>query len=51
MKHKFLFISILCVAALARIASSQADQEKMKLERNKAIVRDYMNRDDNQSKP
>jgi predicted ester cyclase len=43
MKQIFLVISILCVAGLAPIASSQADQEKTNLEQNKAIVRGYMN--------
>jgi len=43
MKQIFLVISILCVAGLLPIASSQADQEKTNLEQNKAIVRGYMN--------
>ena len=43
MKQIFFVISILCVAGLSPIASSQADQEKMNLDQNKAIVRGYMN--------
>lgn len=44
MKAIFLITSsIICVAGLLPIASSQAGQEKMKLEQNKAIVRGYMN--------
>lgn len=43
MKQIFFVISILCVAGLSPIASSQADQEKMNLDQNKTIVRGYMN--------
>ena len=43
MKQIFFVISILCVAGLSPIASSQADREKMSLDQNKAIVRGYMN--------
>jgi len=43
MKHVFLITSIICVAGLLPMASSQAGQEKMKLEPNRAIVRGYMN--------
>ena len=44
MKHVVLAITIICFAGLGQVALSQikTDQEKIKLEQNKAIVRGYM---------
>jgi len=45
MKNIVLAITIICFAGLGQVALSQAnpDQEKTRLEQNKAIVRGYMN--------
>jgi steroid delta-isomerase-like uncharacterized protein len=45
MKQIVLAITIICFAGMGQVALSQAksDQEKIKLEQNKAIVRGYMN--------
>jgi steroid delta-isomerase-like uncharacterized protein len=45
MKHIALANTIICLAGLCQVALSQTnpDQEKIKLEQNKAIVRGYMN--------
>jgi predicted ester cyclase len=42
---KQIVLTIICFAGLCQVTQSQgnADQEKMKLEHNKAIVRGYMN--------
>ncbi len=45
MKKSFLITTIICFAGVFQFAISQtkSDQERMKLEQNKAIVRGYMN--------